>query len=547
VTVSSRRVSGAIFGAIAACLTAVPWADDWPAWTGPRGCNIASEKGLPAEFDRSEMKNVRWVTRLGSVAFGCPTVSNGRIFVGTNYPAVKDDPRFADADAGVLACLDEDTGHVLWRLVSPERKDGFPPRTHMVQQRWGICSSPTVDGDRVYVVTNGDDVLCLDVLGLKNGNDGRFQDEARYIALPGAPPVELRDSDADIVWRYDIPRELEVAPHDVGSCSVLIHGDALYTSTSNGIGQGSPVYALNQSAPAFIALDKRTGRLLAVEDEHISERLWHAQWSSPSKGDVGGRTLVFLGGGDGVCYAFEALSEGGPEKPHVAQGADAKPLDAVGRLKTVWRYDCNPHHYKFRDGKRIYYYQGDVRVYRTKRRNRVSTDGFNSGDGSFVGPSQIIATPVFHENRVYIATGRDPIHGLGRGVLHCIDATQTGDITESGRVWSYEHIGRTMATVAVSDGLVYAADLAGRLHCLDAADGQLYWIHDSEEETWGNPLVADGKVYLNTKESFWILAAAREKRIHFVSRGGSECAPIAANGVVYVFIKGRLYALEAKR
>jgi outer membrane protein assembly factor BamB len=247
---------------------------------------------------------------------------------------------------------------------------------------------------------------------------------------------------------------------------------------------------------------------------------------------VGGKTLVFLGGGDGICYAFEPFPEG-------------KPGNSPGLLKTVWRYDCNPHHYKFRDGKRIYYYQGDVRVYRTKRKQGQDTNGFNSGDGSFIGPCQVIATPVFYDNRVYVAIGRDPSHGLGRGALHCIDARQLGDITDSGRIWTYERIGRTLSTVSVADSLVYAVDLEGRFHCLDAVTGDLYWIHDTNDETWGAPLVADGKFYLNTKQSFWILAAGKEKQVLFVHPGGSECGPIAANRVVYAFIRGTLYALSA--
>lgn len=510
-------------------VAAAAYAEDWPAWTGPLGRNVSNETGLPESFDRKSMKNVKWAAKLGTVAFGCPTVANGRVFIGTNYPAARNDPRFSDTNAGVLACLDEATGEILWRLVTPERTEGFPKKTHMTQQRWGICSSPTVEGDFLYVLTNGDDVLCLDVHGMKNGNDGPFQDEAQYMAREGDSPIELNETDADIIWRYDISRELGVAPHDVGSCSILIHGDVLYTSTSNGIGIASPVNALNTDAPAFIALDKRTGKLLAIENEKISERLFHAQWASPSKGTVGGKSLIFLGGGEGVCYAFEAFTPGEANTP--------------GLLETVWSYDCNPPHYKRRNGERIYYYQGDVRVYKSHKAQKQSTEGFNNGDGTFICRAEILSTPVLYNDRIYVATGRDPLHGLGQGILHCIDATQTGDITKTGKVWSYEGIGRTLCTVAVHDGLVYAPDLQGRLHCLDADTGEVYWILDTDSEIWGNPLVADGKVYLNTKRAFWILAAQKEKKELFMARGGSECAPIAANGVVYAFIRSKLYAL----
>ena len=45
-------------------------------------------------------------------------------------------------------------------------------------------------------------------------------------------------------------------------------------------------------------------------------------------------------------------------------------------------------------------------------------------DGLYVGPSEIIATPVFYNNRVYVAIGQDPLHGRGKGCVTCIDATK---------------------------------------------------------------------------------------------------------------------------
>jgi outer membrane protein assembly factor BamB len=280
-----------------------------------------------------------------------------------------------------------------------------------------------------------------------------------------------------------------------------------------------------------VALDKRTGRLLAVEDDQLCERIYHTQWSSPSTGLVGGRKLIFLGGGDGWCYAFAPVSDKEGETPQ--------------RMVPVWRYNCLPGDYVYdTDGKPFPYYNGDVRKYKKLNRMKEDTTGWNNGDGSYLGPSQIIATPVFHENRVYIAVGQDPAHGLGRGMLHCIDATRTGDITESGKIWSYDAIGRTICTMAIANGLVYAADLAGRLYCLDADTGELIWIHDAKDEIWAGPLVADGKIYLITRQTFTTLAEGREKRVLFTDRGGSECSPIAANGVLYAFLNGRLYALS---
>lgn len=527
-------------------------AGDWPAWTGPLGRNVAQETNLPADFDLVEGRNIKWVTKLGDVVFGCPTVSQGRIFIGTNLAALRDDPRFDDLQGGVLACLEEATGKPLWHLVSPERTEGFPPNSFVEEQRWGICSSPTVDGDRVYVITNGDDLLCLDAEGLRDGNDGSFQDEAQYFAGEGCAPVALCDADADILWRFDIPRALAVAPHDVASGSVLVRGDVIYASTSNGIGRyrkDGATDAVNPDAPAFIALNKFTGALLATDDTPISRELFHAQWSSPSAGEVAGKPVVVVGGSDGVCYTFDALEKSATDSP-------------AARLTTRWSFDANPHHYRFApDGSPIEYASGDYRRYRQKEElnrsieafnaetgknsieRRADLSKFNANDGSYIGPSEILATPVIYKDKVYVLTGRDPLHGLGKGALSCIDATKTGDISESGLVWRFEGIGRAMSTVAVDNDLVYATDLAGGVYCLDANTGDLLWQHDTKDEIWGNQLVSDGKVYVNARRSFWILAAGGERKVLFTSRGGSECGPIAANGVVYAFIRGKLYAI----
>ena len=87
--------------------------------------------------------------------------------------------------------------------------------------------------------------------------------------------------------------------------------------------------------------------------------------------------------------------------------------------------------------------------------------------GTYVGPSEIIATPVCYKDRVYVTVGQDPSHGRGRGMLTCIDATKTGDISKTGCVWRFDKIDRSLSTVSIADGLLYVADTFGGLYCLD--------------------------------------------------------------------------------
>lgn len=506
-------------------------ADDWPQWGGRDGRNMVSaESGLPESFepgqkspsgggiDLATTRNVKWVARLGSAAYGNPTVAGGRVLVGTDDLTVTADPRFRRTRGGMVKCFDEATGKLLWQLVVPERKR-YPKEMLFTHQHLGVCSSPTVDGDRVYVVTCAAEVVCLDVHGQADGNQGPFTAEGQYFVGPEEKPVPVLPGDGDILWRVDLIDDLGIRPHDAASCSILVHGDLLYLSTSNGV-DASHNRVLAPEAPAMVALDKHTGRLAGQENEHISRRLWHCQWSSPSLGRVGGRELVFFGGGDGICYAFEALERVPPQ-----------PVPWV----KAWSYDCNPPHYRYRNGKPIPYYDGDKR----------KKDSPNKNDGQYVGPSQIIATPVFHEGRVYVAIGQDPAHGRGKGLLHCIDASRRGDITKTGCVWTYDGLDRSIGTVAVADGLVYALDVAGRLHCVDAQSGKPCWVYETKAEAWGSPLVADGKVFFGNQKDFYIMAAGRQPRLLSRIRLGSPVysTPVVANGVLYVASQHYLWAV----
>ncbi len=506
-------------------------AADWPQWGGRDQRNMVSdETGLPATFSRGvrereggidpeSAQNVKWVVKLGSATYGNPTVANGRVYVGTDDMSLSGDERLKRTRGGLVQCFDEATGKLLWRLVVPQRTK-IPPGLLYSHQHLGVCSSPAVDGDRVYVVTCAAEVLCLDADGLVDGNDGPFADEGQYFAGTDAPAVKLAADDADIVWRCDLIDDLGVRPHDTTSCSVLIHGDLAYLSTSNGV---DPAHekVLAPQTPAFIALDKMTGRLAAYEDVGLSSRLYHAAWCSPTLGRVGDSVQVIVGGGDGVCYAFEALD---------------RVSDQPVPLTKIWSYDCNPPEYKYRDGKLIPYYAGDKR----------KKDSPNKNDGTYIGPSQLIGTPVCHAGRVYIALGQDPAHGRGKGMLHCIDATRTGDITASGKLWSYAGLDRTMATAAVADGLVYLIDIAGRLHCLDAESGQCQWVYETKAETWGGPLLADGKLYFGNQKMFYVLAAGREAKLLSEIKLGNPmyATPVVANGVLYVASQHYLWAVQ---
>ncbi|HSU66911.1 MAG TPA: PQQ-binding-like beta-propeller repeat protein [Tepidisphaeraceae bacterium] len=512
-------VGAGLVGAVAAAQAA-----DWPQWGGADlGRNMVStETGLPESFvARPPGTNVRWSATLGGAVQGNPTVSGGRVFVGTDDAMLDEDSRFTRTHGGMVQCLDEKTGKVLWRLAVPQRmRDRLPQGAHYGEQRLGVCSSPAVQGNRVYVVTGSCEVLCLDVNGQADGNDGPFKDEAQYMAGRGHPPIKLGKQDGDIVWSFDLIDQLGICPHDVAACSPLVDGRFLYTVSCNGVDKPHEK-CLRPDAPSFVCIDSQTGKLLATDVEGLGHRMWHCLWSPPSMGTVNGKKLVFFGGADGICYAFEALTEV-PDKPI--------------HFKKVWQFDCDPPEFRLPGGRPVNYYVGD-------KRKKYST---NKDDGKYLGPSEIISAPVFHEGRVYTTIGQDPTHGRGRGLLHCIDASKTGDITATGNVWTYEGIERTISSVAISGDLLFTVDLAGHIHCLDVATGKPHWVYDTHTETWGTPLVADGKVYITNKKGMVVMAAAKEpKLLADVHLGApSYATPVTANGTLFVASQNSIWAVQ---
>ncbi len=481
------------------------WAADQPQW-GQRFTRnmVSAETGLPDDFDPATGRNVKWVASLGSETWATPVIAQGRVFIGTNNNPPRD-PRHK-GDRALLLCLDEKDGSFLWQLVVPK----LGPDPYLDWPRAGICSPATVEGNRVYVVSNRGEAMCLDIEGQRNGNDGPYVDEGRHMVPADDEPLEVTSIDADILWFFDIPNQAGTYPHDAAHASILIDGDFLYINTSNGVDNTHRKIRC-PDGPSLIVLDKKTGRLLARDREGIGPRIFHSTWSSPALGVVNGRKLVFFCGGDGVVYAFEALRTAPPE-------------GEVETLKRVWRFDCDPSAPK-----------ENVSEY---LRNRDRS------------PSNIKSMPVFHNDRLYVTVGGDIWWGKTQAWLQCIDATKTGDVTSSALLWSCDLKDHCCSTPAVQDGLVFVADCGRQIHCVDAGTGEVLWTHEAKGELWASTLVADGKVYVGTRRrDFWVLAASREKRIISTVQLDSATAstPVAANGVLYVTTMKKLYALQSPR
>ncbi len=163
---------------IAAVLTAATLAlgGDSPQWGARHSRNMVSpETGLPVSFHPSVPGPPSWTAEMGTKTYGTPVIAEGRVIIGTNYGRPRDARR--GGDRGVLMCFAESDGRLLWQLAVPKL-------TGDIYLDWpgaGLCSPPTVEEGRLYVLGNRGELLCLGADGLADGNDGPFFDEDRFL------------------------------------------------------------------------------------------------------------------------------------------------------------------------------------------------------------------------------------------------------------------------------------------------------------------------------------------------------------------------------
>lgn len=434
------------------------------------------ETGLSHEFAASEEdpkvrvlgKRLKWKEALGSRAYGGPIVAGGRVYVGTNneVPRNKRDrgkptddyPDGPPIDKGILMCFEEKTGKFLWQMVH----DKMPSGQVHDWPREGLCSTPIVEGDRVYYCSNKCEVVCLDAKGFADKNDG-FQKE-KY-ATP---------TDGDVIWLLDMYTDLKVFPHNMTDCSPLIVGDLLFVITANGVDENH-INIPFPEAPSFICLNKNTGKVI-WKSNLPGKSIMHGQWSNPTHAVIKGKSQIIFPGGDGWLYGLE------PE---------------TGSL--IWKFDANPKDSKYELGGK------------GTRSDFIGTPVVYN-EKIYIGTGQ----DPEHFDGVGHMWCIDPskVGDISRELV--VDPSKDPPVTKenpnSGVVWHYGGddlrgfvkrdilFGRTMSTACIIDDVLYISDIAGYLHCVDAKTGKKFWQWDTKAAIWGSPYYVDGKIILANED-----------------------------------------------
>jgi outer membrane protein assembly factor BamB len=183
---------------------------DWPAWMGPDRTGVSHEKGLLQEWPKDGPKLLWKISDVGE-GYSTPSLAGGKIFLISNRGV---------EDEYVLALNAKDGGKIWERHIgkvgNPNQRPSYP----------GSRSTPTVEGDAVYVLGSDGDLVCLDaakgeVRWKKNlradfeGKPGTWAyaespliDGDKLICTPGgskATLAALNKKTGEVLWQAAVP------------------------------------------------------------------------------------------------------------------------------------------------------------------------------------------------------------------------------------------------------------------------------------------------------------------------------------------------------
>ena len=197
-------------------------AADWPQWQGPERNSVSKETGLLKEWPK-EGPPLAWKANALGGGYNAPAVVGGRIY-GMSH-------RGGDE---VAWALNEADGKELWvaKLGPAYAQEGMP------QGKEGPGCTPTVDGERMYVIGLGGTVSCLEVADGKvvwqksmtrdfggqvptwSYRESPLVDGDKVVCTPGgddATMVALNKQTGETAWKCKLPEPPAAAPGNAGS------------------------------------------------------------------------------------------------------------------------------------------------------------------------------------------------------------------------------------------------------------------------------------------------------------------------------------------
>ncbi|TWT33532.1 outer membrane biogenesis protein BamB [Posidoniimonas corsicana] len=299
---------------LAFCMLATPsLADsaaggDWPQWQGPNRDAASAATGLLQEWPEGGPKLAWQVEELGG-GDSAPAIADGRLYGMSNR-----------GDEEVVWALNESDGSPLWASpLGPAFDQRFP------QSKEGPGCTPTVNGDRLYVIGMGGTVACLraadgevlwrrsmteefgGVVPAWSYRESPLVDGGRVICTPGGKDATIAALDkltGETIWTTVVPE----AEKPAGDGDEQEGG----RRRRRGFDLGPPSGAA-YSSPIAIDFDGRrqylqfTGLALVGVDAEDGRLLW--RYDHPANAmRINCSTPIFH---DGLAFAASAYGTGG--------------------------------------------------------------------------------------------------------------------------------------------------------------------------------------------------------------------------------------------
>lgn len=400
-------------------------AADWPQWRGPERNGRSPETGLLAAWPA-----------------GGPPLAWRASGMGAGYAslAVVGERIYTSGDHG-------DAQH----LVAVRRADGSPLWKTRIGPAWddeylGARSTPTVDGDRVYVISTEGDVVCADA---ESGRE---------------------------IWRRSLAK-------DFGGALMLAMGQYSWKFAESPLVDGDRVIVTPGARDAaLVALDKKTG-----------EEVWRAKIPElgPSGADGAGYSSVVVADAAGTRQYVQLLGRGlvGVEAAtgrflwgynRIANGVAniATPIVDGDSVFASTGYDTGAVLLRLSPGdggveaREVYFLEADV---------------FQNHHGGLI----------LHEGHVYTGTGHN------KGFPLCVEH-RTGKVA-----WGPVRTeGRGSSAVTYADGHLYFRFQDGTMVLVEATPEEYreqgtFKIPDVHQFSWSHPVISGGILYLREQDNLF--------------------------------------------
>jgi outer membrane protein assembly factor BamB len=163
-------------------------------------------------------------------------------------------------------------------------------------------------------------------------------------------------------------------------------------------------------------------------------------------------------------------------------------------------------------------------------------DGLNPGNQRNY---RIVASPLIHDDIIYAPTRERP--------LLAIRAGGRGDITESHKLWSFNH-GPDVPTPLTDGRYFYSINDKGIVYCLDARTGEnIYGPKRLAVATYSaSPVMADGRIYITNEDALTsVIKVGPEFEILAENDLGDYTlsSPAISDGQIFIRTASALYAI----